>query len=670
MFNGSPIIATYDYSNESGELLFQVARTKAKEFPPRRRDENGKWTWGLGDLPRVLYRLPELLRAKPNQVIFIVEGEKDADNLSEIGLIATTNAGGAGNWQTTSQNAQCLYDRKIAILPDNDLPGRNHAEQVARTLYGKADKIKIIELQDLPESGDVSDWLKNGGTAQRLMEIAIQAPTYRPKESPQSGVRSNESAVRSPQPTDFDLQTPDSLQYHFSDLGNANRLIDLRGRDLQWCEAWAKWLAWDGLRWKIDDTKVIRHRAEEVSKAIYAEAAAQIDKERRRELARWALKVESQARTRDLLEMAKHKLAVRPQELDTDAWLLNCTNGTINLQTGELQPHDHDDLITKLVEADYDPQAKCERWDKFLIEITDDNPDLIRYLQQIVGLCLTGDISEHILLIFWGAGRNGKSTFIDTILNLLNDYAGPAPPSLFVIRKYQEHATELAALQGKRFVVGAETEQGDKLRTSLLKQLTGDSMITARFMRADYFQFPRTHKTLLVTNNKPTVSETTLAIWRRIKLIPFIVSIPEFEPDEQGRVEDKHLTEKLRTEWSGILAWAVRGCLDWQENGLIEPDEVREATAEYRSEEDRLAEFFAEHCEFDRDAWTATKELWKRYRQWADESNIRYPVAKKTFIGRLAELNCRPTRMQQEGKRQERGWKGICFIGDTAWVEV
>jgi putative DNA primase/helicase len=238
-----------------------------------------------------------------------------------------------------------------------------------------------------------------------------------------------------------------------------------------------------------------------------------------------------------------------------------------------LLPHDRQHLITTLSPASYDPDAPCPRWEQFMGEIMAGNVEMVAGLQRLAGYFLTGDVSVQILPIFYGPGGNGKNVFLDTIMGVMGPHAEEAPDGLVTAKASEEHPTEIADLYGKRLVVASETEENKKLRIGLVKKITGNKFLKGRFMRQDYFQFERSHKTVLVTNNKPVVTESSNAIWRRLRLIPFVVTIPE---DQQ----DRQLTERLVAEWPGILAWAVRGCLEWQARqcDLEFPPAVRVAT--------------------------------------------------------------------------------------------
>jgi putative DNA primase/helicase len=295
--------------------------------------------------------------------------------------------------------------------------------------------------------------------------------------------------------------------------------------------------------------------------------------------------------------------------MDRDPWLLNCLNGTIDLRTGKLRPHRREDQITALAPVEFRPHAPCPGWITFLDRIFDHNAELIGFVNRLLGIALTGDITEQVLPILYGNGANGKTTLLTAMLEILgDDYAMMAPPGLLVMRHGEPHPTERALLHGKRLVVDMESAEGARLNEAWVKQLTGSDQIMARRMREDFWKFSPTHKIIMGTNHKPEIRETKNAIWRRVKLVPFTVSIPE---EEQVR----DLPKQLRAEYPGILAWAVRGCLDWLKSGLKPPQEVVEATAEYRAEQDALAEFLAEECFIEPQRSAKATPLYDRYRR-------------------------------------------------------
>jgi putative DNA primase/helicase len=329
-----------------------------------------------------------------------------------------------------------------------------------------------------------------------------------------------------------------------------------------------------------------------------------------------ALKSESASRIAAMIELAKSEpgIPILPEDLDRDPWLLNCPNGTLELRTGTLREHRRKDYITKLCPTECDPQAEAPRFRQFLDDVFRSDVQLIAYLQRLFGYCLTGDVCEQILAIFWGVGANGKSTLINAVMSTLGeDYAIKANRDLFMAKKQDGHPTQMARLFGKRLVVCVETHEGARLDEGLIKELTGGDRIAARRMREDWWEFDPTHKAILVTNHKPEVRGTDHAIWRRPRLIPFAVIFPD---DRQ----DKQLGEKLKAETKGILRWMVDGCMDWQRTGLETPEVVLAATKEYRTEQDRLAAFLADSCLVGPDYRAKVGELYAAYKAWCERN--------------------------------------------------
>jgi len=446
-----------------------------------------------------------------------------------------------------------------------------------------------------------------------------------------------------------------SKTYHLTDLGNAERLVALHGQDLRYCHPWGKWLVWDGKRWQEDETAEVMRRAKETVRLMYAEAANIEDKADREALINFAMRSEQSGRLAAMISLAASEegIPILPKELDRDPWLLNVANGTIDLRTGELRPHRREDLITKLIPIEYDPMAKCPRWEQFLDEIMLGNKSLIYFLQRAAGMSLTGDTSEHVLLVLYGTGRNGKSTLLNTLLALMGDYGMQAAPDILMARRGDRHPTELADLFGKRLVVSIESEQGKKMAESLVKQLTGGDKIKARRMREDFWEFWPTHHLWLATNHKPQVRGTDIAIWSRIKLIPFNAQFLDGDPRQ-----DKHLPQKLLAELPGILRWCVEGCLAWQEAGLGVPEEVVKATEDYKAEQDVIAAFLNDCCVIMPTAKTSVKDVYKTYLNWCEENGER-PVSQRELGARLGE---RGFERYRGGKNGRYTWRGIGLL--------
>ncbi len=435
--------------------------------------------------------------------------------------------------------------------------------------------------------------------------------------------------------------------FNCTDLGNAKRLIAQHGDKIRFCFAWRKWLVWDGKTWHIDNNGQILRLAKDTVKRIYEEAANILDTQQRQTIAKWAVSSESEHRLNAMVSLAQSEpgVPVSPHELDVDPYLLNCLNGTIDLRTGQLLQHNPKNLITKIIPVSYDPAAQCPQWIDFLETIFNWNQDIIFFLQRVVGYSLTGDTGEQCLFLLHGMGANGKSTFVNVISTLLGDYAQGADFETFLIKKNETIRNDLARMTGKRFISAIESEGERRLAEVLVKQLTGGDTITARFLFGEFFDFKPTFKIWLAANHKPNIRGTDYAIWRRIKLIPFNVTIPEDRRDAK-------LAEKLKDELPGILTWAVQGCLEWQRNGLQTPEEVKAATDGYREEMDGIGAFLSECCILTSEVKTKAGDLYEVYKKWT-EAGGEYTLSQRCFGLKLSE------RGLARKKSGGNFWKGI-----------
>jgi putative DNA primase/helicase len=322
---------------------------------------------------------------------------------------------------------------------------------------------------------------------------------------------------------------------------------------------------------------------------------------------------------------------------DADQFVLNCENGLLDLHTGALYAHDPMAYCAKLAGAAYDPAATCPTWNAFITRITDGDAALAGFLQRAAGYTLTGATGEQCLFFAHGSGANGKSTFFGALTAILGDYAAKMPADALMSK--ERHAgsgpsPELARLNGARLVLASELDEGRRLSESLVKDLTGGDVITARHLHKEYFDFKPTFKLWLYGNHRPVITGTDEAIWRRVRLIPFLVTIPEPE-------RDADLPEKLLEEAPGILAWAVRGCLDWQRGGLGLSQAVQQATAAYRADMDIVGRFLEEQCTFGVNLWCSYADLRAAYEAWAT-ANGEPVLLGRRFGNYLAERGFKP----------------------------
>ncbi len=459
-------------------------------------------------------------------------------------------------------------------------------------------------------------------------------------------------------------RTLDPWVFHTTDTGNAERLVAQHGYNLRYCHPWQKWLVWDGKRWRIDQSARVRQWAKDTARNLYTEASMigttstcqqkseEEHQKRRIELGQWARRTEARERREAMMALAQseEKIPILPEHFDADPWLLNIENGTLDLRTGELRPHQQEDLLTKLAPISYNPKAQCPMWLSFLNTVFAGDQELINFIQLFTGYALTGDVSEHVLLIAYGIGANGKSTFFDTLLALLGDYGWQAPPDLLLQQQAGHHPADEASLFRVRLAVCAETPGNRRLDTAKMKRLTGGEKVTARRMREDWWSFDPTHKLALGSNHKLMVDTTDHGTWRRPKMVPFAVTIP---PDQR----DKKLSQKLRSELPGILRWAVEGCLRWQQQGLSEPKAIQNATESWRQESDALGGFLESCCKMEARGKETAKTLYSSYLTYC-ETNGEEPLKQTSFGRRLSERGL----CSEKKPGGARIWKGVRLL--------
>lgn len=431
--------------------------------------------------------------------------------------------------------------------------------------------------------------------------------------------------------------------YRFDDTGNAERLFDAFGDMLRFCYTEKKWLYYYEGKWYTDNIGYIRQLADsatmlqEQERMLYAH-----DEEMLKAFDRHLKKSRSFAGKTNMIREAEHYAPILPQNLDRNRSVIGAKNGIIDLKTGELLPHDRDAYITKQTTVPYNPDApEPKLWLQFLSDIFGGDPYMLDYIQKCVGYSLTGSTSEQCAFFLFGTGRNGKSTFLEIVRGILGDYATNIQPQTIMVNPKSGNAptSDIARLKGARLVTSVEPNEGMRLDEGLLKQLTGDDVVTARKMFSEEFEFKPEFKLWMATNHKPLIRGTDTGIWRRIHLIPFEVQIP------LDRV-DKKLKYKLVKESEGILKWAVQGCIRWQDEGLSMPQKVLEAVREYQHEMDVISAFL-DACCVNGEGETKASRLYAVYAKWAEEHNeylmsstkFGTEMAKRDKIGRKKRMD-------------------------------
>lgn len=422
------------------------------------------------------------------------------------------------------------------------------------------------------------------------------------------------------------------LRETLNDAGNASRFVAQHGTNLRFISASGQWLIWQNENWDADQTSQCMEMAKETAHSIYAEASAtNIAHEMRTALAKHAGNSLNMNRLNAMLRLASSDrvVTVLPRELDGDDMLLGVENGVVDLRSGEFRLMAREDLITIRCGTSYEETARCPTFEAFLKRVMGGDEEMVAFLQRLVGYSLTGRTNEHAFAFLYGVGANGKSTFLDVLMNLLGNYAAQAQPETFMARRSGGSATgDLARLVGKRVVVSNEVREGGCLEENLVKQLVGGDVMTARFMYGSDFEFRPKLKLFISGNHHPVIKGDDMGIWRRVMLIPFTQTIPEPE-------RDKHLGSKLVAELPGILNWAIAGCLAWQREGLKRPSAILEATRLYRAEMDMFQLWVDEECCTGAALTVRSKLLYENYRKWCEAGSIK-PLSIMAF-GRKME---------------------------------
>lgn len=422
----------------------------------------------------------------------------------------------------------------------------------------------------------------------------------------------------------------DILSYRCTDSGNAELFAKLHGQNLRYDHKHEKWFRWNGNYWEIDILKSVSLLAKNTAQTRLKAASNISDDEARAKQAKWAISSESFQKINACISLAQKEppIAVDNSIWDTTDMLLVVQNGTIDLLTGELRKSKRDDYLSRCANVTYDEKADCPRWKQFLQEIYEENQNLVDYVQRAIGYSLTGAINEHCFFLCYGTGRNGKGTLLNNIASILNGYAASTAFSTFEWNKYQQNTNDLAALKGVRFLSAQETKEARQLNEARIKAVTGGDPITCRYLYSEFFTYIPKFKVWLSVNHKPTIRDTSLGMWSRVRLLPFNVNF-------WGR-EDKQLPTQLEAEKAGILNWAIEGCKKWQELGLDEPLEVLVETQKYREESDPIAIFLDEKTIHEKTMQTRAIDLFTAYEEWA-KANGEWVMSNQFFGRRLRE---------------------------------
>ncbi len=556
-----------------------------------------------------------------------------------------------------------LKDKPAA--PSNGTPQRVSLNYGTAALEGEVNTIRSAPEGQRNEALNVAAHklgsLVAGGALDRehvrtaLHDVALEAGLDEHEIGPtiESGLSSGEKNPRVVHAGNSTLKSTARLN---TDVGNAARFAIRERERMRFCYTRSLWLIWDGRRWAPDDTGESVTRAKRTALSIFDEAK-RAEGTAAEELGKWAVKSQRRERLSAMLELAKPDLAVRASELDADPWLLTCSNGTIDLRTGELREHRADDYITRLAPVEYQPEAESDDWTRFLDTATAGDAEIRAFIQRAAGYSATGLTSEERFFFVHGPGATGKSTFIEAVKNVLGDYATTADFETFLENRNTGPRNDVAALDGARLVASVEVSDGRRLAQGLVKMLTGGDTIRARFLYREGFEFTPRFTLWLVANHAPQVDDLDDALWRRIVRIPFEHVIPESERDPELKAR---LKSNLVIQ-AAILRWVVDGCLNWREVGLDVPETIKRATDSYREEQNPLGEFLETHCILGPGYEADSGDLRAAYLQYAEEQGIKKPMLPQQWYERLRILGCESDR-RTAGRRV---WCGIGIVNSS-----
>ncbi len=582
---------------------------------------------------------------------------------------------------TTTRYGQAALDREAVAVAEASVGERNHRLNTAAFSIGQ-----------LVAGGEVLR-----ADAERMLTAAGREAGLEDREvvaTVASGLNSGALSPRSAPGTGPDEDGGPVLfksgddRLHYTDTGLAHRLVRLYGDDIRYCWQRSQWYCWQGTHWARDEGGLVHALAGELPRRMLRQAVGIDDPDERTAAVQFCIKAEAERARNAAVSLARSVsgVTIKADELDSDRWLLNVRNGTIDLRTGTLRPHDRADLITRMCPVEYHPDAYTSTagqpvaddqldtapagalWQRFLTDSTGGDQELQKYLACCAGMALTGDTSEELFLFLSGPARSGKSTWIGALMSVLGDYAHAADFSTFILSTNSspgQHRADILAMDGARLVTAIETSKGSNLDVKLLCMLTGGDVVAARGSYAKHVDNFKPQFTLcLAGNHRPTADDLDSALWERLCEVPFPNSLPK---EKRFPAVKRRLTDPA-DGGAAVLAWAVAGCVDWQRHGLRTPAAVEEAVQDYRQESDPLREFVDECCIIHPQERAPVGDLYAAYRQWCEANGIRRPLDSAVFGRRLTAKGFAVT-VQRDGASTLRVRDGIGLIPEDGTTQ-
>lgn len=601
-----------------------------RQLPDGQREKDIWWEpRGVHPAEMPLYGLPALLNAAPDGPVVVTEGEPACDALQERGTLVVATVTGA-SIIPCDDSLRPLIGRKVILWPDNDNAGRKHMRGIAARLLalGPVD-VRVVEWPDAPHKGDAADFVGTDDELRALIDGAL----------PWTLVDDSEPAR-------------DRTDFPTTDLGNAELFAYVYGDHVRFDHKRQRWLLFrdNDHQWRPDRDGELARLAKATARERLRRAADIDDTKLRNAAVRFARQSESRQRLDAIIALARseHPIADDGENWNSDPMLLGVAGGVLALHSGDFRPGRPEDRLTLSTGIPYEPDAPCPRWIQFLEEVFEGDEALIGYVRRTAGYCLTGDTSEQSFTLAYGTGSNGKSVFLNVLRRMVGEYALNLPFSTFELRDRSALTPDLAMLPGKRLVTSSETNDGTRLNEARLKALTGGDPVTANPKFVAPFTFQPVAKFLLAVNHLPTVRDDSDAFWRRVHVLPFSHKF-------SGADIDKHLEQKLMAELPGILAWAVRGAVEWARDGLCPPDAVLRRARAWREESDSLAPFFADRCILVEHARVGAGDLYKAYVGWC--ADMAMPERERLSNKKFGQLMF--SRFERKETRRGRSYVAI-----------
>ncbi|MFI2242393.1 phage/plasmid primase, P4 family [Streptomyces chrestomyceticus] len=578
----------------------------------------------------------------------VTEGPSDALTAVALGydVVMVRGASLAGSPDLVRELASGLKGTQVVIAGDNDTAGNTFTERLSKGLGGHG--IEVYSLA-IPRAGDdLNAWRMRDTEAfpdafhravqtARLPQAAAMA-----KASAEITVRTGADSVTIDEGTEASRILAGLVaRYGESDAMNAHALVSWTNGRIKFAPGLGYYV-WDGRVW-VQSSVMVRQEIHRMGAALVMASAL-------KEARGFTMTTRIDSLMTELRSVPS--VYMDADEFDSRPDLLSFRNGVVDLRNGSIRDHDPADMLTTSLPMDYDPLAKCPRWEQFIEEIMPGMPDMPGYLQRLTGYGITGHTSEQCFAVLWGKGANGKSVYAETLSSIFGEITTTTPFATFESKNGSGGIpNDIAALRSARLVMASEGESGKPMSEAVLKRLTGKDRVTARFLNKEFFTYQPTFLIMLATNHKPSFRSQDEGLWRRVKLIPFK---RYFAPHER----DYNLDAKLMSESAGIIAWAVRGAAEWYRSGLQDPGPVRNATKDYRETSDTLAGFFPDTLRPTGDLNRVDgTDVYNAYRDWCEAEGLQSrEVWSRTMLYRALE---------ERGVQRVRTSRGQALIGVT-----